>query len=111
MEVEGVVTPVARFSSVQKQKVGKDRTRFSHSPSHGALLAGGGGLVCLTLDAQVHDVVPEDSIHKPRRDSPEKHLKNISIPADRTVVHNNVPGPKSHCVPFFHLLKYHLHDF
>ena len=46
-----------------------------------------------------------------RRDSPEKHLKNSSIPADRTVVHNNVPGPKSHCVPFFHLMWLYLHDF
>ncbi len=39
MEVEGVV---------------------AHPPGHGALLAGGAGLVRLTLDAQVHDVVPAD---------------------------------------------------
>ena len=57
-----------------KRKDGKDKTRFSHSPSHGALLTGGGGLVCLTLDAEIHDVVPKDSMHKPRRDSLEKHL-------------------------------------
>ena len=55
-----------------KRKDGKDKTRFSHSPSHGALLTGGGGLVCLTLDAQVHDVVPEDSIHKAPGEIPEK---------------------------------------
>ena len=29
-----------------------------HAPGHGALLAGGRGLVGLALDAQVHDVVP-----------------------------------------------------
>ena len=30
----------------------------AHAPCDGALLGGGGGLVCLALDAQVHDVVP-----------------------------------------------------
>ena len=30
----------------------------AHPPGHGALLAGGAGLVSLALDAQVHDVVP-----------------------------------------------------
>ena len=38
-------------------------------------------LVGLTLDAQVHDVVP----------------------ADGAVVHHDVPGPQSHCVPLLHL--------
>ena len=60
MEVEGVV---------------------AHPPGHGALLAGGGGLVGLALDAQVHDVVP----------------------ADGAVVHHDVPGPESHSVPLLHL--------
>ena len=32
---------------------------FSHAPGNGALLAGGRGLVGLTLDAEVHDMVPE----------------------------------------------------
>ena len=60
MEVEGVVT---------------------HAPSDGALLGGGGGLVGLALDAQVHDVVP----------------------ADGAVVHHNVPRPQGHGVPLLHL--------
>ena len=60
MEVEGVV---------------------AHPPGHGALLAGGAGLVRLTLDAQVHDVVP----------------------ADGAVVHHDVPGPQGARVPLFHL--------
>ena len=68
VEVEGVVT---------------------HSPGHGALLAGGAGLVCLTLDAQVHDVVP----------------------ADGAVVHHDVPGPQSHRVPLLHLEPLLLADF
>ena len=38
-------------------------------------------LVCLTLDAQVHDVVA----------------------ADGAVVHHDVPGPQGHGVPLFHL--------
>ena len=38
-------------------------------------------LVGLTLDAQVHDVVP----------------------ADGAVVHHDVPGPQRHCVPLLHL--------
>ena len=59
MEVKGVVT---------------------HAPGHGALLAGGAGLVGLALDAQVHDVVP----------------------ADGAVVHHNVPGPQSNGVPLLH---------
>ena len=53
----------------------------AHPPGHGALLAGGAGLVGLALDAQVHDVVP----------------------ADGAVVHHNVPGPQSNGVPLLHL--------
>merc|ERR1719356_1146155 len=60
VEVEGVVT---------------------HPPGHGALLAGGARLIGLTLDAQVHDVVP----------------------ADGAVVHHDVPGPQGHGVPLLHL--------
>ena len=71
VEVEGMVTPVAN-QFCANEKMEKIKTRFSHSPSHGALLTGGGGLVCLTLDAQVHDVVPEDSIHKAPGEIPEK---------------------------------------
>ena len=32
----------------------------AHPPGHGALLAGGAGLVGLALDAEVHDVVPAE---------------------------------------------------
>ena len=53
----------------------------AHSPGHCALLTGGTGLVGLTLDAQVHDVVP----------------------ADGAVVHHDVPGPQGARVPFLHL--------
>ena len=53
----------------------------AHPPGHGALLAGGAGLVGLALDAQVHDVVP----------------------ADGAVVHHDVPGPQSDGVPLLHL--------
>ena len=60
VEVEGVVT---------------------HPPGHGALLTGGAALVCLALDAQVHDVVP----------------------ADGAVVHHDVPGPQGARVPLLHL--------
>ena len=60
MEVEGVV---------------------AHPPGHGTLLASGAGLVGLTLDAEVHDVVP----------------------ADGAVVHHNVPRPQGHGVPLLHL--------
>ena len=53
----------------------------AHPPGHGALLAGGAGLVGLALDAQVHDVVP----------------------ADGAVVNHNVPSPQGHGVPLLHL--------
>ena len=53
----------------------------THAPGHCALLTGGTGLVGLTLDAQVHDVVP----------------------ADGAVVHHNVPGPQGTSIPFLHL--------
>ena len=48
----------------------------AHPPGHGALLAGGAGLVGLALNAEVHDV----------------------FPADGAVVHHNIQGP--HLKPF-----------
>ena len=53
----------------------------AHPPGHGTLLASGAGLVGLTLDAEVHDVVP----------------------ADGAVVHHDIPGPQRHRVPLLHL--------
>ena len=54
VEVEGMIAP--GFSICESRFLG---TSFdSHAPCHGALLTGGGGLVCLALDAQVHDMVP-----------------------------------------------------
>lgn len=50
---------------------------IADSPGYCALLRCGRGLVGLALYAEIHDVVP----------------------ANGTVVHNNVPGPKSHCIP------------
>eukprot|EP00416_Gambierdiscus_australes_P039667 CAMPEP_0171094526 /NCGR_PEP_ID=MMETSP0766_2-20121228/41428_1 /TAXON_ID=439317 /ORGANISM="Gambierdiscus australes, Strain CAWD 149" /LENGTH=84 /DNA_ID=CAMNT_0011553183 /DNA_START=83 /DNA_END=333 /DNA_ORIENTATION=+ len=47
----------------------------AHTPSDGALFACVRALVCLALDAEVHDV----------------------IPADGAVVHHNVPSPQRHC--------------
>jgi len=35
-------------------------TYVANSPSNGALITGGRGLVCLALDAQIHDVVATD---------------------------------------------------
>jgi len=60
MEVEGVV---------------------ANTPSHCALLARCGCLVCLTLDAKVHDV----------------------ISADSAIVHDDVPRPESNGVPLLDL--------
>ncbi len=51
------------------------------APGDGALLRGGGGLISLALDAQVHDVVA----------------------ADGTNVHGDVPGPEGHGRPLLHL--------
>jgi hypothetical protein len=53
------------------------RTYIADAPCDGALFAGGRGLVCLALDAQVHDVVT----------------------ADGAVVDDNVPGPQRDGVP------------
>ena len=48
------------------------------APGDGALLVT--RLIRLALDARIHDVVP----------------------ANRTVVYVDVPGPQCNCVPFFH---------
>merc|ERR1719270_2407337 len=56
----------------------------AHPPGHGAFFTGGTGLICLTLNAKVHDVVP----------------------ADGAVVHHNVPGPQSHSIPLLHLKSF-----
>jgi len=53
----------------------------THPPGNSALLAGGAGLVGLTLDTQVHDVVP----------------------ANGAVVDHDIPGPQRHCVPLLYL--------
>ena len=54
---------------------------ITHTPSHRAFLTGGGRLVRLALDAQIHDV----------------------ISANRTVVHHDVPGPQGYRVPLLDL--------
>jgi len=59
VEVEGVVTD---------------------APGHRAFLTRGGCLICLALDAEIHDVVA----------------------ADGAVVDDDVPGPESDGVPFLH---------
>lgn len=60
MEMEGVIT---------------------HAPSHSALFTRSRGLIGLTLDAEIHDVIPTDG----------------------AVVHHDIPGPQGHGIPFFHL--------
>jgi len=51
------------------------------SPCYSAFLTGGRSLVCLAFDAQVHNMVS----------------------ADGTVVDDDVPSPKSYCIPLLHL--------
>jgi len=55
-------------------------TRGCNFPRHGALLASDASLVGLTLNAQVHDVVP----------------------ADGTIIHLDVPRPQGNSRPLFH---------
>uniref|UniRef100_A0A1J3G4D8 Uncharacterized protein n=1 Tax=Noccaea caerulescens TaxID=107243 RepID=A0A1J3G4D8_NOCCA len=50
-------------------------------PSNSAFLAGGTGLISLTFDAKIHDVVP----------------------ADCAIINNDIPGPERDGAPFFHL--------
>jgi hypothetical protein len=57
------------------------QTYIANAPGYGALFAGGGGLVGLALDTEVHDVVA----------------------ADGAVVDDNVPGPEGDGVPLLHL--------
>jgi len=52
---------------------------IAHSPCHSTLLARGGALVGLALDAQLHDVVT----------------------ADGAVVYNDIPSPEGDGVPLF----------
>lgn len=52
-------------------------TYVTDAPSYSALLTGGGCLVCLTFDTQIHDV----------------------ISADSAVVDDDIPGPESHGIP------------
>merc|ERR1719422_467602 len=77
--------PVAQGTNISGLEPSGDAVEvegvIAHPPSHSALFTGGAGLVCLTLDAQVHDVVP----------------------ADGAVVHHNVPGPESTGVQLLHL--------
>jgi len=49
----------------------------AYSPGDCALFSGGSTLVCLTFNAQVHDV----------------------IPADGAVVDHDIPSPQCHCIP------------
>jgi len=51
------------------------------APSDCTLFTGGGGLVCLALDAEIHDM----------------------ISADSAVVNNDIPRPKGNCVPLLDL--------
>lgn len=55
------------------------RTYVADAPGDGALLARSRSLVCLALDAEVHDVVT----------------------ANGTVINDNVPCPESYCVPLW----------
>jgi hypothetical protein len=57
------------------------RTYVADTPGDSALLARGGCLIGLALDAQVHDV----------------------ITADGTVVDDDVPRPERDCVPLSHV--------
>jgi len=50
---------------------------IANPPGDSALFGGSGTLVCLTLDAEIHDV----------------------IAANGAVVDDNVPGPKSNGIP------------
>lgn len=52
-------------------------TYVADAPGYSALLTSGRGLVCLALDAEVHDV----------------------ISADGAVVDDYIPGPQSHSIP------------
>ena len=50
---------------------------IAYSPSNCALLAGRTSLISLTFNAKIHDVVP----------------------ANRTVIHHDIPGPERNGVP------------
>ena len=76
MEVEGVLLiQLAYVTFIFGVQL--DNTHVANSPCDGALLARGGCLVGLAVDAQVHDVVA----------------------ADGAVVDDDVPGPERNGVP------------
>jgi len=54
---------------------------IANPPSDGTLFIGGSALICLTFNAEVHDV----------------------ISADSAIVNDDVPRPKSNSVPLLHL--------
>lgn len=54
---------------------------IAYSPSNSTFLAGSRGLVSLTFDAEIHDM----------------------ISADGTVVNHNIPSPESNGIPLFDL--------
>ena len=59
---------------------------IAHSPSHGAFFRRGSGLIRLTFDAEIHDV----------------------ISANGAIIHDDVPRPQCHGVPFFHFKAFAL---
>lgn len=54
---------------------------IANTPGNSTLFAGGTGLICLALNTKVHNM----------------------IPADRTVVYDNIPSPECDCVPLLDL--------
>ena len=106
VEVEGVVTPVAnQFCANEKMEKIKQDSHIPQATVHSSLVAE----AWFAWHSMHRSMMWFLRIAYIRR--LEKYLKNWLIPADRTVVHNNIPRPKSHCVPFFHLMWLYLHDF
>ncbi len=54
---------------------------ITHAPGHCALFGGDGGLICLTFNAKVHDVVA----------------------ANGAIIYDDIPSPQSDGIPFFDL--------
>ena len=59
----------------------KVKCMVADPPSNSAFLTGGAGLVSLAFDTEIHDV----------------------IPANCTIIHNNIPSPKGNGAPLFDL--------
>jgi len=57
---------------------------IANAPGHRTLLVGGSTLVCLTFDAQIHNVISTDG----------------------AVIDDNVPGPKGNTVPLLNLKSF-----